>query len=130
MSESTVEPIDSWDVDIAIEMARDVVERYNARPYGFRFLTRERSEQDLDSHISVTSGMYYLGGKIETREDVEARNDPAEEILRDNMRMNDISRIVVNTNSWRFTAALKDEDVVLDVDMRAWETKPDCEFEA
>ena len=127
-SEVSAKEIDSWDVDKAIEMARHIVERYNARPYGFRFITRKRNKQDLDSHVSKASGIYYLGGKIETREEVEARNDPSEEILRSNLRTNNISRIVINTNSWKFTAGLNDEDTVLDVDMRAWNVDPDCEF--
>jgi len=58
--------------------------------------------------------MYYLGGKIETLAQVEARNDPSEHILRSNMRCNGWKRIIVNDNSWRFTAPLNDDDVVLD----------------
>jgi hypothetical protein len=115
VSEMNTEPIDSWDVDTAVEMARSIVQRHSARPYGFRFITRERGPEDLDSHISKRSGIYYLGGKVETLEEVEARNDPAEAILRDNMRSNNISRIIVNKNSWRFTGELHDEDTVLDV---------------
>lgn len=116
-SEESTKPIVSWDVDKAIEMARDVTERYNATPYGFRFSTRERGPDDFDSKETARSQTYYLGGRIETLAEVEARNDPKERILLSNMRGNGFDRIVVNDNSWRATLPLYDGDVVLNVKM-------------
>ena len=118
VAEETTKPIDSWDVDKAVAMAHEIVERYNARPYGFYFSTRERTDDELDSRETAHSGTYYLGGKIETLEDVEARNDPSEELLRTNRRCNGYKRIVVNTNSWKWTRPLGDNDVVLPVELR------------
>ena len=118
VNEVTVRPIDSWDVHEAIEMARSIKERYNARPFGFRFFTRERGPEDLDSHVTEKSNIYYLGGKIETIEDVRKRNDPKERILLDNMEANGFDRIIINENSWRWTAPLEEGDVVLQVDLR------------
>lgn len=46
--------------------------------------------------------------------EVEARNDPKEQILRDNMRINGYDKIIVNTNSWKFTGPLSSTDVVLE----------------
>lgn len=113
--EETTKSIASWDVDKAVKMAGEIVERYGARPYAFKFSTRSRSAADLDSKVSRTSCLYYLGGRIETREEVEARNDPKEDILRFNMRANDIDRILVNDNSWRNRSPLNKDDIVLDV---------------
>ena len=113
VSEQRTEEIDAWDPVAAKAMAKGVKERYGATPYGFRFSTRERGENDLDSRESASSPMYYLGGKIETYDDVVARNAPDEAILRDNMRINGIKRIIVNNNSWKHTAQLDDNDVVL-----------------
>src|SRR5687767_6122315 len=118
LSESTEKPIESWDVDAAVKMARDIKERHGAVPYGFRFTTRTRADDELDSKVTASSGIYYLGGKVETLEEVEARNAPDEHILRSNMRGNGYAKIVVNDNSWRFTAPLRDGDVVLDVDLK------------
>lgn len=115
VSEETTKAISAWDITPAIVMAREIVERYGARPYGFRFTTRARGEADLDSREVARSPMYFLGGRVETRAEVEARNDPKEEILRSNMRCNDIERILVNDNSWRATLPLNKDDVVLDV---------------
>ncbi len=115
VAETTENPIDAWDVDTAVEMARTVTERYEAKPYGFRFTTRTRGEDDLDSKVSATSPLHYLGGRVETLEEVEARDDPDEQILRSNMRCNGYDRIIVNDNSWRWTQPLKPEDIVLDV---------------
>lgn len=114
VSESTAEEIPSWDVEAAKQRAASIHERHGARPYGFRFLTRTRGPDDLDSRVTDRSGMYYLGGTIRTLTDVEKDNLPNEDILRSNMRNNNVDRIVTNTNSWRFTAPLNDGDVVLD----------------
>jgi hypothetical protein len=93
---------------------REIKERYDAVPYGFRFSTRERGEFDLDSHESKTSGMYYLGGKVETLSDVKARATKSDDILIRNMEGNHYEKIVTNDNSWRWSQPLEEGDVVLD----------------
>lgn len=113
-SETTTKPIDSWDVNQAMEMAHGITERYGATPYAFRFTTRSRGDADLDSKKSAESPLYHLGGKVETLAEVEARNDPKEDILRSNMRCNGYDRIVVNDNSWRSVQPLGKTDVILD----------------
>lgn len=114
-SETSSYDIDSWDVEKAIELSKDVKERYGAIPYGFRFVTRSREHNELDAKETAHSSMYYLGGIVRTRDEVLAGTDPAEAILRSNVRINDIERIIVNTNSYKFTTELYDDDVVLDV---------------
>lgn len=115
VAESSSHEIAGWDVDAAVKLAGAIKERYNARPYGFRFTTRERGPKDFESKQTAESNLYYLGGRIETLAEVEARNDPKEEILRNNMRCNGFDRVVVNDNSWRWTQPLREGDVVLDV---------------
>ena len=90
LSESTVEPIDSWDIAEAYSRLTDL----NMQPYGFRFLTRERGPDDLDSKITATSGIYYLGGKIRTFGEVLADNKPEEETLRWNMQANKFHTVI------------------------------------
>lgn len=119
VAETTDKPIDSWDVDKAKEMAHEVVERYGATPYGFRFTTYSRGPKDLNSKQSAKSPLYHLGGRVETFAQVEARNDPKEDVLRSNMRCNDISKVVINDNSYRSTQPLGKDDVVLDWEPRA-----------
>ncbi len=113
-AETTVKPIDAWDIETAKRMAAETIERYNATPYAFRFHTRKREENELDSSVSDRSPLYYLGGQIETIDEVRARADPAERIMLSNMECNGWTRIITNTNSWRWTQPLKDGDVVLD----------------
>jgi hypothetical protein len=110
--ESTIE-IDTWNINKAIEMSRSVKERYGATPFGFYFYTRAREDNELDSKVINKSNMYYLGGKIETLEDVKSRNDPDDRILISNMQNNNISRIIINSNSWKVTKPLEETDVVL-----------------
>lgn len=114
-AEETTKPISSWNVDTAIEMAFEIRERYNARPYGFQFSTRERGHEDLDSKVTQFSGVYYLGGKIETLAEIERRNLPEEKILLSNMKSNGWDKIVTNRNSWRWTMPLREKDILLDV---------------
>lgn len=85
-SEETTKEISEWDVDLAMKMARDICERYNAKPYGFKFYTRERNENDFDSKEINQSGLFYLGGKVFTLKELEDKNDPEDEILIRNMK--------------------------------------------
>ncbi len=114
ISEQSSKPIDSWNPNAAVDMARGIKERHGALPYGFQFSTRARGPDDLDSKETERSCFYWLGGKVETLEEVEARNDPKEQVLRSNMRGNGYKRVITNTNSWRFTGPLGDSDIVLD----------------
>ena len=97
-------------------MASEITERYGAKPYGFQFTTRERADDELDSKVTEKSNMYYLGGEVLTLEEVKAKNCPDDKILISNMESNGYERIIVNTNSWKFTAPLQDDDVVLSCD--------------
>ena len=114
--EHTEKQIFSWDTAKAVEMAKDIHERHGARPYGFQFTTRSRGDSDLDSKVADRSGTYYLGGVVRTQAEVVADNKPDEEILRSNMRANEIEKVVVNTNSWKVTMPLGLKDTVLDFD--------------
>jgi len=60
IAEQTSKPIDSWDIEKAIEMSKGIKERYGAVPYGFCFTTRERNDDELDSREIERSGIYYL----------------------------------------------------------------------
>jgi hypothetical protein len=115
MAETTTEPIESWHVGKAVEMAKGVVERYNAKPYGFQFSTRERGDDELDSRVTKRSAMYYLGGTILTLQEVKDRKDPKDGILISNMECNGWERVIENCNSWKVVQPLKSEDVILDV---------------
>ena len=124
MSEQTTQEIggtrswmdeESLYVEEAILRSKRIKERHGAVPYGFYFSTRERGDDELDSKEVSKSHMYFLGGKVMTRQEIEKQNDLNNEILLDNMRMNGIDRVVVNTNSWRGTLAMNKNDVVLNV---------------
>lgn len=119
MSEETAREIDGWDIEVAKKMAHSIVERYGATPYAFQFRTMGRGKRDLNSKEIGKSPLYYLGGRVETLAEVEARNAPNEDILRSNMRCNGWGRIIVNDNSWRVTRPLEADDVILD-----WKPRP------
>lgn len=114
VSESDMREIDSWDIEEAKKMAKKIKQRYGATPYGFRFVTRSREDNELDSRVTKTSSMYFLGGKVLTLADVKARNDEKDKTLIWNMEMNKYDRIIENTNSYKITLPLNEDDVVLD----------------
>lgn len=113
VAEATIKPIDAWNVDDAVAMAALITERHGAKPYGFRFTTRGRGPDDLDSKVIATGPMHYIGGKVETLDEVMARNDPNEDILRSNMRINGYDRIWTTTEGWKWTQPLHADDVVI-----------------
>lgn len=113
-SEESTQPIESWDIHKAMEMARGIKERHGATPYGFVFTTRSRGEYELDSKETDRSVFYYLGGTVRTLEEVKTANRPDEKILLWNMENNGYKRVLENGNSYKWTTPLKDTDVVLD----------------
>jgi hypothetical protein len=118
VAEESTKEIASWDVDAALTMAREIKERYNATPYGFRFSTRTRGANDFVPKETTRSPLYYLGGKVETLAEVKARATEKDRILISNMEGNGWDRIITNDNSWRWTQPLQKDDVVL-----KWETE-------
>ncbi len=118
-AESTSKEIDSWDTEKAIALSKEITERYGARPYGFRFKTLERDENDASmfpqTKETKTSGMYFLGGTIYTLEQIKARNDPNDRILIRNMESNGVNRVVENTNSYKTTRLFEDGDTFIKI---------------
>jgi len=113
VAELTTKPVEAWDVDTAVEMAGEVTERHGVTPYGFRFTTRARGENDLDSKVVAMSPMHYIGGVVRTIEEVRAKADPEERILLANMGGNGYARVWQTTKGWRCTLPFYDGDVVL-----------------
>jgi hypothetical protein len=111
--EETTKEIISWDVNLVLEMVPNIKERYNATPFGFFFTTRERDEDDFDSKQTKKSNMYFLGGKVFTLKQLEEKADPDDRILIANMKCNHCEKVIINTNSWRWTQALKEGDIIL-----------------
>jgi hypothetical protein len=116
-SEETIRPINSWNVNEAIKMSKEITERHNAKPYGFMFFTKTREDHELDSKETDHSCMYYLGGEVQTLEEIESRNDPKDRILISNMKGNGYLKVIVNTNSYHITLPLKEEDIILKVEV-------------
>jgi len=113
VAETSEKPIDSWDVDAARKMAESIEERYGATPYGFRFTTRSRGPDDLDSKVTAKSPMYYINCKVQSLEYLEARGRADERILVSNMKCNGWDRVVTTTKGWKWTQPLEANDVVL-----------------
>lgn len=110
-SETTTKEIDTWSVDLAMQIARDIKERHGATPYGFRFETK--TSDGWEPKTVKSSGIYYLGGRLLTIDDIP--DTKWNETLRWNMKYNDIETVIENTNSWKVTMPFdKSKDVLLE----------------
>lgn len=105
-------PIDSWNVDEALKMSKEITQRYGAKPYGFRFFTRSRSDDELDSHVANRSGMYYINGIIKTLEDIKAENDSSNRILISNMEINGWDKVVQTRSPYLWTQPFEEGDQI------------------
>lgn len=134
VSEGEDKKISSWDVDKAVSIAVDIHARYGARPYGFRFKTKEFREKEFRIVEIAKSCFYFLGGTVVTQEQVEAAvNEDGSLILtsnpvinhlaqhkqrlsniRWNLTHNSYDRIVINNNSYVSCLPAYPEDIVLD----------------
>lgn len=115
MAETDQQEIDSWDVSKAVEMSKNITQRYGSHPYGFRFITKGRNDNDLDSKTIKSSGTYYIGGVIKTLEEIIAKNDPDNSILISNMKCNKWDAVVTVCNPYKWTQPLEKDDVVLQI---------------
>lgn len=115
VAEETTKEIDSWDIEKAKQMSKEIVERYGARPYGFCFITKGRSDTDLDSKVIDQSGVYYINGVVETLEELKAKNDPNNRILISNMEGNGWDKVVTTCNPYRWTQPFTENDTVITI---------------
>jgi hypothetical protein len=113
VAEITTKEIKEWDIDTALEMAGSITERYGAKPYGFRFITRSRQDDELDSKITNKSFMHYIGCEVLTLEQIKAKNDPKDKILIGNMERNGWGRMVTTKTGWKWTQPLENYDIVI-----------------
>lgn len=113
VAEETVKPIESWDVSQAVEMAHGITERYDAHPYGFQFITRSRTDEELDSKVTKKSGIYYINGVVETLEQEKAKGNPEDKILISNMESNGWDKIVTIYNPYKWTQPFNVDDFTL-----------------
>jgi hypothetical protein len=122
-AESSSKPIASWDPALAVGLAEVIRERYNAKPYGFKFETRIVADPiddgyggklHVESKMTRQSGMHFLGGTLVTYDEVVARNLDDEFILRTNMKCNGYWVVCVNVNSYKSTHPFDESDLLVD----------------
>jgi hypothetical protein len=119
--ESSQREIPSKDIAAAVEMANGITERYNAKPYGFKFVTCICADPIPDGEggtIAVPpkeverSGMHYLGGRVKLYDEIPESRETT--ILRSNMRCNREPVVVENSNSFRHTAFFCEDQCIVD----------------
>jgi len=123
--ETTTKPIESWDPKLAVEMAEQIKERYNATPFGFYFTTAlcaepvpdgEGGALNVEPKQVAKSGRHFLGGTLETVDDVRARRDPKETILLSNMEGNRTPIIITVIRGYKSTHVFGESDCIVGPD--------------
>ena len=113
-AQRTTKKVEAWDTLKAVEIAEDMQAAHGASPYGFRFTTRARTAEDLDSTVIAQSSTYYMGGLVETLDQVKTHPEERR-ILIANMECNHWERVVTTQKGYRWTQPLYKDDVVLDM---------------
>ena len=121
-AESSTRPIPSWDTHEAVRLSREVVERYNATPYGFRFETLLTADDVPDGEggklrvaprLVEKSGTQFIGARLGTFDELVLRNDPEERVLRSNMENNGWWIVAISTHGWRSVQPFNEGDLVV-----------------
>lgn len=111
VAETDTIEIPSWNIEMAVKKSKEINQRHGAKPYGFRFHTKERKENDWEPKITKESGMYYLEGKLCGIKDL----DPVKHrILISNMKMNKWEYVVKTNNSYEWFQPFEDNDILLE----------------
>jgi hypothetical protein len=122
-AETTRKPIAEWDARTAVGMADAIVERYDAKPYGFRFDTvliadpvddGEGGKLEIKPKCVAESGTHFLGGTLSTLDELEAHSKRDESILRENMRGNGNPIVITVIRGYKSTHIFGENDVVVD----------------
>jgi hypothetical protein len=122
-NEESTRPIAAWDTVAALKLAESITERYNAKPYAFRFSTcicadpipdGEGGTLEVEPREVEESGRYFITGTVLKVDELEKRADPEQRILVSNMRCNDWPLCVENTNSWKCVQPFDETDFIVD----------------
>ncbi len=120
-AERARKPIDKPSINLALEMAKSIEERYKALPYGFVFIEciiSPRIPDGEDGWLDVNpkevsqTGMHFFGKNKLMKYD-EVPEDKYHEILRSNMRCNHWPYVVENTNSWKCVQPFEEKDCIV-----------------
>ena len=119
-NEQSTRHVQTWSIKDALTLAKGILERYGARPFGFQFSSWETIEgQELgdfkvEPKLLRRSGTIYFNGKIRTKEEVLAGTDPEEEILRSNVRCNDYDIVQgIDPDNYRWTQEFNEDDLLV-----------------
>jgi hypothetical protein len=138
-AETSSRKISEWDTREAVRLSEQILERHGAVPYGFRFRTQLVSDPVPDGEggkLKVTpkcveeSPTYYLGGRVETWDEIVARADKREDIMRSNMRGNGWPLVVVIDRKYRSTLPFLPDQKIVEPDGTVVTRGDDVEYVA
>jgi hypothetical protein len=120
----TTREIDEWDPAKAVKMAAEIVERYGATPYGFRFRTLLTSDPvpdgkggtlEVKPKTDRESGWHFIDGVVRTYDHIVAEEEDGERsIAASNMKGNGIPLVAVTIHRFRSTMPFGENDCTVD----------------
>lgn len=106
-AETSEREIGEWDTREALRIANTITERYNARPYGFVFTTKE--SDGWQPKEAKRSPFHFINCEVQTLAEVDKGS-----ILHSNMKNNNWPAVVSPKKGWRFTQPFTGDDVIVD----------------
>lgn len=104
----TIEIQDPNNYQQIVEKGKALKFRYGAKAYCFTTYCK-----DNRGKCTEPSPRVFFGVRIRTLQDVIKENNPDEEILRSNMKNNNIKRVAQTINGFVSSIALCDEDIII-----------------
>ncbi|KQW72338.1 hypothetical protein [Ensifer sp. Root127] len=100
----------SWDVEAAAGIAHRLTLERGVQPYAFWFESREPGHGPEPK----ISGTYYLGGKLQTLDELRAENDPSAVIMIHHLEARGIERVVTTNCPCLASFPFRDGDHILE----------------
>jgi hypothetical protein len=111
-------PEEQLTIEHAMEVFNTVIQRYGSKPYAFYLVTETWTEAVADNGEVLqgeskydSSAKHYINGTVLTVNDIPSDN--RFDVLRSNMRYNNIPAVVRTQNSYTHHGALEPTDIVL-----------------
>ena len=121
-AETSERALEDGSLEEAVKLAAEISERHGALPYAFDLVTYLVAEPVDDGQGGTMNvprkeigrdGRYFLGGEIIRYEEAVAR-EGERSVWASNMMCNGDPVCVQNTNSYKSTHILREQDVILD----------------
>jgi len=123
-AETSTMPLETGSIKEAVNLSKEVSERYGAKPYAFDIVTKLVAQPVDDGEGGVIPmstkeverrGRFFIGGRLIRYEEM-VKVEGERSVIVSNMRGNGWPICIENVNSYKSTQPFKEDDAVVDLD--------------